>query len=361
MSGVIASAADLQTAVARAYRESPHGRHEFKIGENLGWVRLVDMPFTGRLLFRGGSIRGITARNCGSMIFEGVRFFGQQQSETWGPRAFQVRLAADADFAFFGCRFEASGELWTRPDGVLIDNARRVRFQGCEFHGLFNGASTASVAGVEYLSNDFRQVVADAMTIRNVNPEATPRISLTMHDNLVMDATEITPLHPDAMQITSSVPVHVNIARNVFWSPGRSFQGFLFQNTKGNDAPISGRVVQNHILTRLANAIYAWRPGGLFVAANVLATECSRDPGNSSARIHAQVEGMTAQGNVTFRLSGPVHDAGGNVLMPRGAYQGRLRGPWKAGEWGDVLASPPPLDAPARVIKRALRVALSPI
>jgi hypothetical protein len=358
---MIATGPDLRAAVERAARDNPGGDHLFELGEGLGPVVLKNLPFTGRVEFRGGSIAGMAIRSCGDMVFNGVRFFGQQQAETWGGRVFQLRFGADASLMVYKCRFEATGEPWTRPDGLLVDGARRVRVQECEFHKLFNGASTASVGVVEYLSNDFRQTLADAISVRNIIPAATPRVAFTAHDNLFMDAAEVTPRHPDAMQLTYGVPITVNIARNVMWSPGRSFQGVLTQTDRGVDAPITGRIVQNHMLTRLANAIYAWRPGGLFVAGNVLATECSRDPGASSARIHAQVPGMTAQGNHTFRLSGPIHDAGGNVLMPRGAYEGRLRGPWRAGEWGDVLASPPSLDAPARAVKRALRVALSPM
>lgn len=358
---MIRSGLELKAAIEQAARDNPAGRHVFEIGEGLEPVGIRNLPFTGWVEIVGGSIARFNAANCGSIAFRGVRFFGQQHRETWGVRAIQVRISTTGNVAFSDCAFEAEGEPWNRPDGALIDAARAVRWQNCRFRGLYNGAFCRSVSKIEHLGGDFRDIMADAMGLRNVNPELTARVLFVARDNLVMAPPDEERAHPDAVQLTPTVPTVVDLSRNVVWTPGRSCQGFFLHTEKTASGPISGRITQNVMLIRHPNAVYAWEPAGLHVAANVIATELSRDPRNNAARIAATVPGMSAADNITYRLAGPIHDAGGNVAIPRGAYQGRLRGPWTAGEWGDVLASPPPLDAPASVIKGALRRALSPI
>lgn len=355
---MIGSAADLAKAIGAAHAADPAGRHVFEIGEGLGSLSLRNLRFGdgGGIEIVGGSIANLVARGVGPLHLRGVTLTGDNGRGDWGAGAglHQLRFHGDSDLTVENCRFGANAEPWRLPMGALIDRASAVRFSGCRFDGCFNGVAFGTTPEVSVLSCDFRRIIGDAMAVRNVDPNGVSAMRLTVVDTLVCDFHPVARTHSDCLQITSKVPVFLDVRRNVFWTPGRSAQGVFIQTEA------RGLIAQNAMLIRNANAIRVGKPEDLAVFWNVVATELSEDPGKvgRGARILADAPGMKTRGNLVPVVVGAAGDD--DRPLPLGRYFGQLRGPWARGRHGDVLTEPPPVDAPAAAIKGALRAALSP-
>ena len=355
---MIGSAADLAKAIEAAHATNPDGRHVFEIVEGLGALRLRNLRFRdgGGIEIVGGSIASLVARGTGPLHLRDVTLTGDNGREDWGAGAglHQLRFGGDADLTVERCRFGADAEPWRLPMGALIERARAVRFADCRFDGCFNGVAFATTPEVSVHACDFRRIIGDAMAVRNVDPNGVSSMRLSVLDTLVCDFHPIERTHSDCLQITSDVPVWLDLRRNVFWTPGRSAQGIFIQTRA------RGVIAQNALLIRNANAISVAKPEDLGVYWNVVATELSGDPAKvgRGARILAGAPGMTTRGNLVPVIVGAKGE--GDRVLPRGRYIGQLRGPWARGKYGDVFMAPPPLDAPAAAIKSALRAALSP-